>query len=336
MSPSELNTDGCAPPSTMLSSGAPSGASLPQNKAELAPQPLNIRAAPGSTPAAVAAEPFRAIESSLVVCCARCNVIFQRHQNTPTPCPLCHFAGTNNSRLDYEFGTYRSTSSQHDLQIAELVKAIKTIQNKLAAMENDIASAEVSKLLKDMTATVEWNTLETKLAEIESFDISEFVELIDAKRSQLVQTLDKFDSLNMSLKAITGKELDSACSAAGLDLNRGSNTNSVANAFHSFSPEHTKRAVDLPMTHKRVLIAGDLNVAQVYRAASALLQNDKRVSMLANSEYKFENTVAGCKDWLRGGSGSALVVVHSGLRDVLLTQAPRITMGNINRLCVRI
>lgn len=321
LSTSGLNTDGSAPPSMTVGRGTPPAASLSHNRADSAPQTLNAKAAPGSASAPVAAEAFRAIESSLVACCARCNIIFQRLPSTPTPCPLCHFAGASSSRLDHEFGAWRSTASHHDLQISDLVGGIKTIQSKLTAMEDNIASAEVSKLLKDMTATVEWNTLETKLAEIESFDISEFVALIDAKRGQLVETLDKFDSLNTSLKAITGKELNSTYSAAGLGQNRGSDTTSSRNAPCSFSPERIKGSVDLSVIHKRVLIAGDLNVAQVFRAASALLQNDQRVTVLANSEYKLENTVAGCKDWLRGASGPALVILHSGLRDVLLTQA---------------
>lgn len=71
------------------------------------------------------------------------------------------------------------------------------------------------------------------------------------------------------------------------------------------------------MNNRVVLFAGDSNIGQLQAAATGVLHNEKRVKIYGRSKDKLADTFSFCQNWLQKSDYKALVVVHSGLNDIL-------------------
>lgn len=270
-------------------------------------------------------EDYCHIDNALVVCCAKCGVIFQRI-NASTHCPLCrlHSSGV------LEYG---SDIQRLEIQLAQIEGHILNLSKKL----NDLQLAIVN------YKTPTHNTRDN-LAELACYSNDPGVDLrregdigkpaeglygqTDSKLRELFEIHRTFEGeqamITQKLAMVEQIAVKAEQSIAKIEKqmsNDPNEKNSLAQVDISKpSTAYKQQRGKVAFTNKRVLLAGDTNASRFFDWVKGMLYNPENIEELSSSGQKFAETVRSCKDWLQDTEGLTQIVIHSGLDDIISEQ----------------
>lgn len=273
---------------------------------------------------------FVPIESSLVVCCRVCRTIYQRmNASAPPHCPCCVLCARFSPKAaesNSDFTQLRHAVSRCADQIRTLERNLynlrEQVENQKANFERSVCDAVVAaRALEQMTVTVQCDSLQKKLAEIENFDISDLVSTCARGRERLVDVQSKtddlvsaFDKKLETISALVTKAEQVLADSLPKTLNDV--------CAQSASPYPIEHVVDEPSELGTALIVGDSNVDRLAHLAKNKRWDNSRLLMHGDPNKTFAEHAAFCASWLHHARQRSIVVLHSGLYDILSTETP--------------
>lgn len=262
----------------------------------------------------------------LVVCCSSCRVIFQQQANCSTfACPVCSQQKSDKQWLEVALTEFRSTNAQIADRLAELDKALVILQTEVTSIKNAgqndalaISKSPAENLDRANTGG-ETNRLEEQM-DTDNALISETGSCLNVNRNQLDEVRERLESLVDASKT-KANQLEELCSRAECYLTKmDSNTNpklSENNASHSEADAEECVQPTNESHAKSAIIVGGSNVVRFSKLALSLLHRDARFRVIGDISFTITESTDFCRKWLHDIKGPALIVLHSGLQDIL-------------------
>lgn len=267
---------------------------------------------------------FRAVASASIICCDRCNIIFQRVSNQPPHCPLCSAKNVHKRQYQEDLKSFQHALESNAMQINTLQKSFNDIKEIVAQISEhtkvcEHKSAAPARLLLQKTAAAQTEEFTEKMLELENINVADLISCIDSKKAQLDQIQNRFDQL---ISTFTKNVEIAEASAAPLDLgNKPSYSSCNPRQDHDCDLDAglNELSSDRRVTigkERVVLLAGGSNVLRSRSVIKNILNRDHRLTVHGDPRHKISDTVAFCSDWLQTKS-CALIILHSGLNDIL-------------------
>lgn len=260
----------------------------------------------------------------LVVCCSGCRVIFQQTANSLSfICPVCSQLRADKERHETALSEFRSNTASILERLADLEKTLLALQTEVSALKSSSTlkndGLPLPKDLAETSNTIIGSALSANLDEqmdTDSAPATETVSSLHIRGRELDETRDKLESL-LDVSSIRMDRLEALCNRAESYLAAiDSNINSIAT--RDSIPE-TKSTAQPPkeLQTKTAIILGDSNVARFSDLALSMLRKNDRLVVQGNIGGTIAESSDFARKWLRDVKGPALVVLHSGLQDVL-------------------
>lgn len=292
---------------------------------------INSQQAVSNTIQAPPPAEYYAVKSSLAVCCATCQVIYQRVSGADSKCPLCKLHGTtasNFSRWESDLVQLQQALIQCGEQVRALEQDLRNVGGLISELKAALPtpvddSLIATQVLDRVTATVQIDNLEKKFAEIETFNVSDLISQFDARKRRLDEEQEKLDDLlssfNESIKQLRNL-------VAGAESHRVEMTAKICAEETGVRQPGSQGASVPPFDSEphQVLIVGDFNVNRLTPIAKNLFGGDKRLTMHGNSDDRFADSVTFCSKWLQEAKQPEMIIVHSGLRNVIDFKNPNV------------
>lgn len=312
----ENQSDACDSTPLRAQKAVPSDACVLNTNSAFEEVPMDLGGvlSPANHPASGKAV-HQTIDSTAVVCCAKCSILYQYAANQQSSCPLCSAKESHRRHYEEDLEGLQAALDANTKQIKDLQDSLQDIKTTVAHL-----CEQVSRIERDFSHPTEvlgmtsgqLGSLLQKALEYKSVDIAEIITCCETKIGQLCQLRDKFDCLV--------EEYSKSVEEAGAFVSRGAGLRPDS-PYPSTGPgqgRNSKSPSDQPTPAGKaaVLIVGDSNVFRSRDVVKNMLGRDHRVTVLADPGHNISNSVALCTEWLRR-EGPALVIVHSGLIDIL-------------------
>lgn len=258
------------------------------------------------------------IDNSLVVCCSRCRIIYQKMADGLSPCPLCLRQTKHMSLYDTDVKQLRDSLSQASIQINALQKDLQSVKEMLAQhsamLTPPTGTASAEKQVREFQ-TAEIRTLDNPLLEPTQTALSGDTTLLVSEKRGLSEAQGKIDALVLEFERSV-RRIQELGSQAEVYLQK--NSTKVGSAEHPLQACDAL-AIDsnnVSSDAQNVLFIGDSNVTRLYHDAKGMLRHNSRVTIRGCPEHKIFDTITSCHEWLQNAKGRLLIVIHSGLNDI--------------------
>lgn len=289
---------------------------------------------------------FRPVDSSLVVCCKVCNVIFQQVANRTVTCPFCSAKKIHKLQYGKDLKLLQSALDTCATQIKKLQQGLEKIKCSYAYLRDrpqvdkqhsptvEIAPDAPSLSVLDLSP-------KANPPIIQNSDMVEPGSTPYTKQTKPCQTNASSEIL------INASKLEEEVGASsltadlmnvrtpGCSTSLGQTDSLLLRSVCESGPAGTGQQCTSNKTS--VLIAGDSSVTQCRSAMRQILGHDRRVTVFGAAKHTLATTVSFCSKWLRRESDS-LVIIHSGLNDVFSIDGDKKSKGadTIERSCTAI
>lgn len=285
------------------------------------------------------------IVRELVVCCSSCKVLFQQQPNYPAPvCPVCSQLKPQKQWLELALSEFRAGNAEITRRLTELESTLVKLQAEVISLKSIVRNEALGvPKCSDGKTDISNNLAELNKSE-EKMDIGyvltpETASLSD-KRKQLEETRERLESLldNSNAKA---NQLEMLCSRAEsylVEMHNATSSKSCGAAASANEAADTRiHPEEEVFAKKSAIIIGDSNVVRFSETASILLRMDDRFEARGALGFTLMESADFCQKWLQEVEGSALIVLHSGLQDIISYSADHTDYTPlIDSICARI
>lgn len=276
----------------------------------------------------------------LVVCCPTCKVLFQRQPNCPAlTCPVCSQFKPQNQWLELALSELRAGNAQITKRLAELESTLEKLQTEVISLKKIMQNEALGVQMIRSVNSADPNKSQENM-DIDNALTSDTPNLSD-KRKQFEETRERLEGLLNDSNA-KANQLEMLCSRAEgylVEMHNATNLKPSGGAA-SVNEAADTRSIQLgkeSIAKKSAIIVGDSNVVRFSETASSMLQMDDRCVVRGAIGFTLMESADFCQKWLQEVKGSALIVLHSGLQDIISYSADQADYTPlIDSICTRI
>lgn len=267
------------------------------------------------------------INSTLIVCCSTCRIIYQRvDSGTLTPCPFCKEKSTFAKQLDSELTSLQKRIAQNAEQIRLLEQVLRELQRAVdelkVSFQNSLQENEaVSDVLGHMVDVVQYDSLERKYAEIERIDTKEIISCFEGSKKHLLDVQDRLDGLISAFNAKVEK-LDNILLQADEYIRDTPSTVPTKQHKVRFESNCPNDGNQTTCASRAALVVGDFSASSLGNMATKMMGNAEGLRVHGIPGSKLADSVGFCSTWIENNEGNGMVIVHSGLNDLLDSEDP--------------